>query len=72
MLWVSADAAGGTTAPGAASVVNVTFNAAGSPLGDLAGVLCITGNDPDEPLVSVPLTLTIHEIRTYLPIIMKP
>ena len=72
LLWASADAAGGTTAPGAASVVNVTFNAAGSPVGELSGVLCIAGNDPDEPLVSLPLALTIHEIRTYLPIIIKP
>ncbi|MEZ4541156.1 MAG: hypothetical protein R3C43_14385 [Chloroflexota bacterium] len=72
LLWASVNPTGGTTAPGAASDVTVTFTAAGSPLGDLMGVLCVSSNDPDEPVVSVPLTLTLHEIRSFLPIIFKP
>ncbi|MBP6786019.1 MAG: hypothetical protein KA170_00420 [Candidatus Promineofilum sp.] len=72
LLWASAGPTGGTTAPGATSDLTVTFTAAGSPLGELMGVLCVASNDPDEPVVTVPLTLTLHEIRSLLPIIYKP
>lgn len=72
LLWASADKAGGATAPGATEEVNVTFNAAGSPTGELSGVLCIASDDPDEPVISVPLELAIQEIRVLLPVIARP
>ena len=72
LLWAAVDPTSGTTAPGASSNLTVTFSAAGSPLGELMGVLCVASNDPDEPVVAVPLALTIHEIRSLLPIIYRP
>lgn len=57
--WLSASPTGGTTAAGGSSNVTVTFDSTGLALGDYTALLCITSNDPDTPLVEVPVTLTV-------------
>lgn len=57
--WASVDPAAGATAAGGASAADVTFDAAGLDVGVYTGTLCIASNDIREPLVSVPLTLTV-------------
>ncbi len=59
LLWASAAPPSGTTAPGGLSDVTVTFDAAGLAPDTYAGFLCVASNDADEPLVAVPLTLTV-------------
>jgi subtilisin family serine protease len=60
--WVDVDPLSGTVPAGSGQVVEVTFDSAGLSVGDvLEGTLCLESNDPDEPLVSVPLTLEVGQ-----------
>ncbi len=59
--WVSVDPTSGTTAPGGATEVTVTFDSTGLSLGTYEAVLCVNSNDPETPLVEVPVTLTVIE-----------
>jgi hypothetical protein len=59
--WASLSATSGTTAPFSSESVDVTFDSTGLGLGTYTGNLCVTSNDPDEPLVIVPLTLTVDD-----------
>ncbi|MBE2198542.1 MAG: choice-of-anchor J domain-containing protein [Anaerolinea sp.] len=59
--WLSASPTGGTTAAGGSSNVTVSFDSTGLALGDYTALLCITSNDPDTPLVEVPVTLTVGQ-----------
>jgi hypothetical protein len=61
--WVAVDPAGGAVAPGGAQAVGVTFDSTGLPVGEVREAdLCLASNDPDRPLVVVPLTLRVEEI----------
>jgi hypothetical protein len=55
LTWASADPTSGTTAAGASSTVDVTFDATGLAAGTYEGALCVNSNDPDEPQVPVAL-----------------
>lgn len=70
LLWASAAPPNGTTSPGGQSEVVVTFDAGGAAAEELTGVLCVGSNDPDEPLVAVPLTLTVGQHLARLAIII--
>jgi subtilisin family serine protease len=60
--WVDVDPLAGTVAAGGGQVVGVTFDSTGLSAGDvLEANLCLESDDPDEPLVSVPLTLQVTE-----------
>jgi hypothetical protein len=73
--WASADPTSGTTAAGASSTVDVTFDSTGLAAGTYEGVLCVNSNDPDEPQVPVALTLVVTEMPTsfdlYLPVVIN-
>ncbi len=60
--WVSVNPAAGTTAPAATTVVDVTFDSTGLLPGLYQGLLCVNSNDPDTPLVEVPVTLTVDSM----------
>ncbi len=66
LAWVESDPPAGTTAPGGASSVVVTFGATGLPVADYAGSLCVSSNDADEPVTEVGLSLAITEPPRYL------
>ena len=57
--WASANPTNGSTAPNASSDVTVTFDSTGLGAGTYTGDLCVSSNDPVNPLVKVPLTLTV-------------
>ncbi len=58
--WLSEDPTGGLVLPGQCQEVAVTFTAPITP-GDYAASLLINSNDPDEPEVTVPVTMTVLE-----------
>lgn len=58
--WASLSPTSGTTLPAGTSPVTVTFDATGQTDGTvLSGTLCVNSNDPDEPLVEVPVQMTV-------------
>jgi hypothetical protein len=59
LTWVSEDVTSGTTTAGNSSTVNVTFDSTGLAQGTYDGIICVESNDPDTPLVEVPVSLTV-------------
>jgi hypothetical protein len=57
--WVSESPPAGTLAPNACRPVEVTFDATALPPGTYATALHVASNDPDEPDIALPLTLTV-------------
>lgn len=57
--WASVNPATDTTPPASSDTVDVTFDATGLADGVYTGTLCLTSNDLDESLVTIPLTLTV-------------
>jgi hypothetical protein len=57
--WVSVFPESGTTMPGESSIVDVTFDSTGLVPDIYTGTLCVESNDPVNPLVQVPLTMTV-------------
>ena len=57
--WLSVSPTAGSTPPAGSTPVDVTFDSTGIPVGTLGGTLCIFSNDPDEPLVPVPVVLEV-------------
>jgi hypothetical protein len=59
--WLSVNPASGTTAAGAATPVDATYsNMSALAIGTYTGNLCVTSNDPVNPVVLVPVTLTVR------------
>ncbi|HSL18533.1 MAG TPA: hypothetical protein VLB51_11570 [Methylomirabilota bacterium] len=57
--WLSASPVAGTIAPAGSQTVNVTFDSTGIALGTYQATLCVFSNDPDEPVVPVPVTMDV-------------
>ena len=57
--WVAVLPTSGTIPATLAENVTVTFDATGYDAGVYTGILCINSNDAANPLISVPLTMTI-------------
>ena len=72
--WVSVDPASGMTPAAGASTADVTFDATGLSTGTYTGTLCVASNDIREPLVSVPLTMTVGtaDFSLYLTPVLNP
>jgi subtilisin family serine protease len=60
--WLSVSPDSGTTAPGVTVEVDVTLNASGLAAGDYGAHLCVISNDPNKPVVTVPVELTVFEV----------
>ena len=58
--WASVSPASGTTPPALTTTVDVAFDSTGLGEGSYTGNLCVASNDPDEPLVVVPVELTVE------------
>ena len=59
--WLSADPVAGTVAPDGSQEVTVTLDSTGLALGEYTANLCVESNDPVNPVVNVPVTLTVGE-----------
>lgn len=59
--WVTVDPAQGVIVPGSGDDVSVTVDTSELMPGIYEAGLCVTTNDPKEPLVPVPLTLTVND-----------
>ncbi len=59
--WLSVSPDNGTTAPGGATGVTVTFDSTGMAAGTYTGNLCINSNDADEPLTVVPVEMIVEQ-----------
>ncbi len=59
--WLWEDPITGTVPPGECQDVGVYFDATGMAPGDYRADLLILSNDPDEPQVTVPVTMTVLE-----------
>ncbi len=58
--WLSIAPSTGTTPGGAGTPTTVTIDATGANPGDtLAGTVCVRSNDPDEPVVEVPVSFGV-------------
>jgi hypothetical protein len=61
LSWVSASSTAGTTPTGSTAALTVTFNATGLSAPDtFSGLLCITSNDPGEPVIALPISLQVQ------------
>ncbi len=57
--WLSASPLTGSVSPSGSQPVTVTFDSTGLSVGVYDANLCILSNDPEEPIVAVPVTLSI-------------
>ncbi|WP_181009843.1 cell wall-binding repeat-containing protein [Ornithinimicrobium sufpigmenti] len=58
--WLNVEPASGTTAPGESTSVEVSLDATGLDEGTYTAQLCIESDDADEPLVTVPVTMSVQ------------
>lgn len=71
--WVYVSPFTGTTASSSTTIVDVVFDSAGLTTGTYQGVLCASSDDPDQPLITVPITLEIiEELTIFLPVLLRP
>lgn len=63
--WISVDPASGMTAPGDSSSVEVTLDSTGVLPGEYTAYLCLNSNDPTNPLIEMPVNMTV-EATSYL------
>ena len=57
--WLTVAPMHGSTSGGGSTPVTLTYNSASLATGTYTGTLCIASNDPDEALVTVPITLNV-------------
>jgi subtilisin family serine protease len=57
--WLSVDPDSGTTGPDGSSDVTVTFDSTGLAPGEYQAFLCVNSDDPNTPLVEVPVMLEV-------------
>ncbi len=57
--WLSATPVSGSTAPGASSNVDVSFDSTGLVAGTYSANVCVSSNDADNPMVAVPVEMTV-------------
>ncbi|HLF91015.1 MAG TPA: NEW3 domain-containing protein [Anaerolineales bacterium] len=61
--WVSVSPTNGSLIAGSSSTVDATFDSTGLSGGIVfTGTLCVSSNDPINPLITVPLTLTVEAV----------
>jgi hypothetical protein len=59
ILWITVDPTAGSTPGHSTFSVDVTFDSTGMAPGTYTATLSVESNDPDEPVVLVPLTMTV-------------
>ncbi len=66
--WLTPDPVNGTLAPGQSSTVTVSFDAIGKVVGSYLGQVDISSNDPANPVVTVPVTMTVQPAPNTPPV----
>jgi hypothetical protein len=70
--WLSEDPITGTLGADSVAYVTVNFDATGLSVGQYTAALKLTTDDPMNPIVQIPVTLTvITDYKIYLPLIFK-
>ena len=69
--WLSEDPTGDWTWLRECVTVTATFDSAGLAPGDYLGGLLVWSDDPDQPRVTIPVSLTVAPHSVYLPIVNK-
>lgn len=73
--WLDVDPPAGTTLPGVTDTITVALDSTGLSGGAWIGSLCINSNDPEMPLVDVPVRLTVEVpdlIKVLMPVVTRP
>jgi hypothetical protein len=58
--WISETPTAATDAPGTSTPVTMTFDASALSPGSYSAYLCVTSNDPANPMLHVPVNLTVE------------
>jgi len=58
--WLSVDPSSGVITAGTSTQVTVGFDSTGLAAGDYEAVVCIDSNDPQTPLIELPVSLTVE------------
>ena len=70
--WMNTIPGSGTTLPAASTPVTVKFRATNAPPGGpYNAALCLNSNDPFNPVITIPVSLTVIPTDIYLPIILS-
>ncbi|WP_165700183.1 cell wall-binding repeat-containing protein [Ornithinimicrobium ciconiae] len=69
--WLSVDPVAGTVAPGGSQEVTVGLDSAGLAEGEYTAALCVESNDPVNPVVNVPVTLTVTDDAPVEPALVQ-
>lgn len=64
--WLSVDPASGITGPGDTSLVTISFDSTGLAIGTYQAALCVSSDDPDAPLIGLPVTLIVVDDEIFL------
>ncbi|MDX9953682.1 MAG: S8 family serine peptidase [Anaerolineae bacterium] len=59
--WLTVNPISGAVAAGGSTPLTVGFDSTGLALGSYDAVLCVESDDPDTPLVEVPVSLTVEQ-----------
>jgi len=59
--WLSANHLSGILSPGQSMEIEVIFNSTDLPAGDYQGSIWLNSNDPVNPVVEIPVTLTVFD-----------
>jgi hypothetical protein len=70
--WLSVDPSAGQVPPGGTAVVTVSFDGLGLAEGQYTTTLRLTSNDPDDPVLEIPVVLEViaPEWQLFLPLIV--
>ena len=60
--WLSVEPGSGEVGTSSSVPVQVSMDTAGMPAGDFNTTLQVSSNDPDEPLIEVPVTMTVVDL----------
>ena len=60
--WLNIDPVSGSVLPGDTTLIGITLDATGLEIGDYIAELRINSNDPDNPLIIIPITLHVRNI----------
>ena len=71
ITWLGASPSAGSIDAGNIENVTLTIDTTGLGFGSYQGHLCISSNDPDIPLMIVPVRIDVLTFNIYLPIVAK-